>query len=454
MGILNSQKLKQYNWLFESSLFFTILTAVNVFFSPDNKAYIDSAVNPYLIFVWIMAARYGIRCAVYSAALTVVLIFAWAFPEHRVSVFAETSPPLILSFYICFFGLIIGSMASMHLNKIKLHKKNLDEKSNEVSRLNKDKELLLKVNHELEDRILYEVNSLDQLYQISKGLEGLDIDYTYKKIPEIVCETMNAEKASIYILDSNQMILKENFGWTESMANRTVFSRDKSLMGLAWSEKSVQCIRDFLTGDRELESIGESILAAPLIDNNGLVFGIINIETIPFMEINRTSIVRLRLLSEWFSLVLHKAYLVDHMQDKLIFNEKLGIYKKSYLLRRLKEEFYRSQKYKLPLSLIVLHFDFKNLVNSALLMQRAIHYLEESKTEIDLVTGFGKNHSLAILFSSIDNGQADRKALQLQEDLSILLGLDSEQVTSELCSISEDMENWESMMNFKRPLHA
>ena len=274
MGILNSQKLKQYNWLFESSLFFTILTAVNVFFSPDNKAYIDSAVNPYLIFVWIMAARYGIRCAVYSSALTVVLIFAWAFPEHRVSVFAETSPPLILSFYICFFGLIIGSMASMHLNKIKLHKKNLDEKSNEVSRLNKDKELLLKVNHELEDRILYEVNSLDQLYQISKGLEGLDIDYTYKKIPEIVCETMNAEKASIYILDSNQMILKENFGWTESMANRTVFSRDKSLMGLAWSEKSVQCIRDFLTGDRELESIGESILAAPLIDNNGLVLGL------------------------------------------------------------------------------------------------------------------------------------------------------------------------------------
>ncbi|MCM8543220.1 MAG: GAF domain-containing protein [Lentisphaeraceae bacterium] len=419
---------------------------MNIFFFPEEKAYTDFNINPLLIFVIIMAARYGIICGLYSAALTSGAFFLWAFPNQRIHVWEPSSYPLQQSFIIWILGIVIGSISSRHLNKVKSLKKTLDENKEQIDRLDKDKDLLLKVNHKLEDRILNEVHSLDQLYQISKGLEGLDLEYTYEKIPEIVCDTMNAEKASIYILHDKEMVLKENHGWTENMANRNKFTMDNSLMGLAWKHKNVQCIRDFLTGDKMLDSIGESVLSAPLISNDGSVLGIINIETIPFMEINRTSIIRLRLLAEWFSLVLKKAYLVEKMQEKMIIDEKMGVYKKTYLLKRLKEEFTRSRKYDLPLSLLFLKIDLPSNAEKVIKMERVITYLEQSLSEIDIVTHYNDEFPLAVLLTSTDIEAANYRADLILNDLCILLGQDKTTISIKVKAFAPYMEQWEEML--------
>lgn len=308
--------------------------------------------HPYFVIILLMATRYGsfaglLSASVCSAALTGITYF---FSNKPLS-----GDPYTIKTCVLFFlaGFVIGEIREGFIKKENKLGADVDREKLRSSKLNEENELIKKVNKEMEQRILGNVSTFATLYETSKQLQSFNIEEIYHSILQILIQHLKVEECSIYLLKSDLLLLKESTN-PDRIQNDIYTLSDEGIVAASVREKRVFSVRDFLDNKQfsSLKSDGP-IMSAPLIKTDGTVIGAISIDKMPFFQITGSVITVFTLLADWVSKDIENALYFQEAQKKNIVDEVLNVYTFDYFFHRLNQELYRSKRYAIPLSIIL-----------------------------------------------------------------------------------------------------
>jgi GGDEF domain-containing protein len=99
------------------------------------------------------------------------------------------------------------------------------------------------------------------------------------------------------------------------------------------------------------------LVAGPLFGGDGAVVGAIAVERLPFMRLTPTTIRLFSLILDWGSTALQNATLYAESRAGSIIDAETGAYAGVHMLRLVRQESRRSDRYRLPLAIVMLQID-------------------------------------------------------------------------------------------------
>ena len=430
---------------------YLLLIVINAWFFPARRAFDGANPHPYLVVILLLACRYGLQAGAVSSLVGALIYWLWAYPLFRLEIWQDPGPVLSTGLVFVLTGLGFGYLRSRAIAREKGLQERISalERSQEVSE--KKNSILREVSQQLETRVLMEANSFASLYSISEQLGKLDFDEICEAVPRIIAEQIQADQCSLYVFDQNSLQLKASHGWGEDVNFRRTIPVDGSLVGRACRERTVLSVRDFIDRPQELEFMGESIFAAPLVDEDGHLRGAINVESMPFLRVNRASLRILEVLARWTGEALSKARYFEQVRLHAIEDELLTIYTHRYLEQRLAEEVTRSRINGLPLSLALIHVAPAEGASPRARKEELrliASYLRVSCREIDIVCNYTDEIPIAVLMTTTDKETASTRAATMRGELNKLLtpAETPDRIRVGLASFEPELQSWEELV--------
>ena len=424
---MNAQWVRQYTrlgWPTEMAFGYLVLVAANVLLFPGQPAFRLANPHPYLFLILLLAGRYGLTAGLTSGVAGTLLHWLWAKPHLRLEIWGGMDPVLINCVAFILAGTAFGYLRNRYLIYEANLRQALAAKEQEATSLAKKVHVLAEVQQELETRILNEVNTFSRLYDISRRLGKLDVGEICQAVPGLMAEHLEATSCSIYLWGGNRLRLQASHGWEAGMNYRQEIPLDGSLIGLACRDKRVLCVRDYLDQTAQLDNLGESVISAPLLGEQGQLLGAINIEAMPFMRINRSSITVVSVLAKWISEALGKAMYVAEVRAHAIIEELHEVYTRPYLDQRLAEEIDRSRSYFAPFALVLLSLraeENQSPQSRVEELRLVVAFLRVACRKTDILCRYDDRFPLAVLMVATDEATAGTRRDQLERDLNLML---------------------------------
>jgi len=444
------------NHFLETIAAYVALILFNAIFMRGQPAFVDAAaegarLHPYLFVILLMACRYGTVAGVFSAIAGCLIMVAWARPDLSVGVGEGVKPAMIQMLAFVLSGVVFGLLRSKYMQKEIEMQDSLEKTSGNVTCLENENEMLFQITTELERKILTDIQSFANLYTISQDLEKLNREEICLNVPRIVAEHLDAERCSIYMHEESELVLYGSYGWPGQHNYRARISFDNSMIGMAFRERRLLSIRHFLESKSDVENLGESILCAPLVDDNNHVLGVINIESMPFLRMTNDSMTIFSVLAQWVSKALVHATYVESVQAHTITDHRLEIYNRSYLEGRLVEEFVRVKQSYQPFTLLMLCLTKSHdQTTQARLgeVKMIISYLELLLKKTDLLASYSEDVPLALLMLARSETELTDFIEQIESDLNRLLSADQFEVRLKIgvAGYAESMESWKQLV--------
>ena len=389
-------KKSSYNIFRESIFGIIFLNILNYLFFHSAPGYYGVEPHPYLGLILLIATRYGTGAGFFIASLCSSVFCGICYLKAGNQVFHD---PYITKTAVVFMvtGWIIGEIRQVYIRKMQKNQKELKEQKYAVSLLEEESKLLKKVNREMEKRIMDEVSTFSSLYETSQRLQSFNEEDIYSAILQVLVQYLDAQVSSVYLVKKNKLVLKESIGEKPNRAENIDYTKDNGLIARAVRERS--------------------ILAAPLIKSNGELLGVLAIEKMPFFKITASSLKIFSLLADWVSSDIENALYFQEVKNKNIIDEVLNIYTVNYFHTRLSQEFYRSKRYVLPLSVILLRVkNIENIsVNKQLNMFKFISTsLNTALRLTDIVTRYKDDIQFGMILTMTDNDQAKLAVVRLK----------------------------------------
>lgn len=420
--------MKKTYWfvISETTLATAALLTANYFGWHDTPAFYGIEPHPFFAVILLMASRYGTFGGLFSSAVlsAVLCTVSYYFGGHLIS----EDPYLIrLVALLCSTGWIIGEIRQMYIKQTQKLERTLSHEQHTVKQLTEKNELISKVNNEMERRILDEVSTFSSLYETSKQLQSFEIEKIYHAILTVLVQYLEAEHCSIYILNKETITLKESIGKRERPEQLSL-ADDSHMITRCVNKRRVYSIRDFL--DKKIDMLfvhDHPIMCAPLVKTDGMLIGALVIEKMPFFHITGSSIKIFSLLADWVSSDIENAMYFQEVQNKNILDEVLNVFTSHYMHTRLNQEFYRSKRYTLPLSLILVKID--NIENAPVDWQLNIlkffaTTLNTALRLTDIVTSYKESVPFAMILTMTDAQQAVMAVARLRGILNNM-GIDT-----------------------------
>jgi len=432
------------------------LILFNVIFMSDQPAFVDAAaegarLHPYLFVILLMACRYGTAAGVSSAIAGCLIMVVWAKPDFSVGVGESVKPATIQMLAFVLSGVVFGLLRNKYMQKEIEMQDNIEKTSGNVTDLENENEMLFQITTELERKILTDIQSFANLYTISQDLEKLNKDEICLNVPHIVAEHLDAERCSIYMHEEGELVVKGSYGWPSQHQYREHIPLDNSMIGMAFRERRLLSIRHFLESKSEVENLGESILCAPLVDDNNHVLGVINIESMPFLRMTNDSMTIFTVLAQWVSKALVHATYVESVQAHTITDHLLETYNRPYLEERLAEEFVRVKQSYQPFTLLMMRLtkSHDQSIQARLgEVKMIVSYLELILKKTDILASYSEDVPLALLMLARSETELADFIEQIESDLNRLLSADQfeERLKIGVAGYTESMDSWEQLV--------
>lgn len=416
-----------HNWGMECTLAYLALVALNLQFWPDNPAFLGMTnPHPYLFVVLLLATRYGATAGTVSGLVGATLHWVWAYPEARIQVWGEVGPAIQQALVLSLSGLAVGFVRTRYIWRERDQTRALAEHARQIESLQNQLHVLNEVNHELEARMLNEVQSFASLYHISARLERLEVGDILGNVPAILAEYLKAERCSVYLCSGEVLELRQSYGWDENMSYRREIplAKDNSMLGRACRDRQTLSIREFLDAPDALDSLGESVMCSPILNEQGELLGALNVESMPFLRITRSSVTVIDVMGRWVGQAVTRAMRFEAIRAHSIKDERFGVCTRRYLEQRLGEEFSRAQTYYLPMALAVIYLEHgpeQPWEAHQQEIETIVSYLQVACRPTDVVARFGEDCPLAVLYTTTSLEEASERAGKLRSDLNRLL---------------------------------
>ncbi len=321
--------MKQHSYLLEIVAALALLTIVNLVWVRDNLGFVMVSPHPYWIPVLALAIKYDLRAALAAAGVSSVVYGLFLLLFHDVS-FAQGFAyqyfkPVLLFFVV---GGFIGQMrsnqskqlAGLEENKAALQKRYdlLKKRSSEIARL-KD---------ELAERIIGQTSTVSTVSQLAKKLDILDLECLPAAALDFLVQVAGVEKCSFYKWDRDLQTLKleATSGWLQKDEERYETNVNNDMFRQALVNRRPVALTESFGSDLESapETVeADAIMSAPiLVGRSKMIYGLINVEKLPFLKFNPDTIQMFSTVADWISHSVTLAQEIQKRQDSMDKSEQ------------------------------------------------------------------------------------------------------------------------------------
>jgi len=344
-----------------SSLFFCYLGAKQ--YAPDNLALHGVNPHPYFIISVLIAGYYGLRIAFFSSVLFSALYMSLLHYQTDYQVVETLIDLKFLSFPLLLIltSVIIGELRQKVLDNISSSGKTLNDKSSQISQLQKKIDLLTRESLELKQRLISKVDTYNILLDSMKSLNTFDIDELLDNFIKVLKKELSVEKVAIYHYQENKntLCLHSYYFSDGTTPAKTIDIRKEkpALIQNSLNTNGVTSLKDIFSHLEFNEKKGESLLVGPVfsegvenIDRDP--YAMVVIYDMPFLKYIPSNFSLFKILIDLLSFMIQKSQKYNRMSSYNVIDSELNIYKHSYFLDRISEEFEQAKTYMLPLVLI------------------------------------------------------------------------------------------------------
>lgn len=363
--------------------------------------------NPMCVVVLLMAARYGSFAGFFSAGCSGLVLGIAITVQSGQNAFYD---PYVIKYSFLFFliGYVIGEIRQKYIRYEKRLEGSIEKQRTVYQELEEEKRRVERINKEMESRILDDVSSFASLYETTKHLQSFDLEHIYQAVLDILVQYLEVEACSLFLLEGDNLILKQSRGGEQVETIPIMF--DDGIIARCVKQKHAMSIKDMLiAGNDYAFSLNESIMAAPLVTASGDVLGAISIERLPFMRITGSSMKIFSMLAEWVSSDIENALYFQEVKKKNILDEVLNIYTYDYLIHRLMQEFHRAERYKIPLSVVLIQvkeLEKMDLLKQSKILKFLAAGLNKCLRLTDIVTQYSDSIPFCIILTTTDYDQS------------------------------------------------
>jgi polysaccharide biosynthesis protein PelD len=357
-----------------------IICVINYFYFPEDPGFFNSGYNPYFILIIFFSCFYGkisgiITLFISAAAIAVVSAIINCTPDlveilqYLKSFYSEPKYNIISRFLFISFilSLIFGEIRDTLGVIIQKHKNKISALTDKDDKLERELKAISLVNEEYQDRILGQQNSLISLYSTMIALNSLDMEKIYPNILEAVIKFSGAIKCSLwqYMRDEKQLLLLASHGWDSSSQTERKIPDSDNITGWVarnnelFSVKVLQKHANLLEIDKK-----QNIITVPINIGNH-VWGIINIEEMPFVKYNLYSERLIMMIADLSAPIIGNAIRFDEISKKGEVDKITGLPSLDEMFSVLKEEFTTANSDNTKLSFVVIE-----IINSAELLEQ------------------------------------------------------------------------------------
>ncbi|MCD6122799.1 MAG: diguanylate cyclase [Spirochaetales bacterium] len=349
----------------ELSLFSLIIGATNIIFA-GYPGFFHFPFNPYIDFSLIIAAYYGKYYGFYSL---IASAFTIAFPLplvlylvqgkgefNLISYWKELGTISIVPFSVAILGVyVFGLIRDALTSRALRDRRRLKEISRDKAALMKEVKALKTVNLELEQRVSGQDNSLTTLYTQIQSIRSLDMDKALYALLETVKQFSGAGKCSIweYNPDRKTLILSATLGWDSFEKVKTELPDVDCIEGWVVRNNTIFSAKMLLQYDnlRQMDT-GRNLFTIPILAGRK-VWGILNIEEMPFEKYNLYTERMIQLIITLSSGALEKALEYETVLKQAETNPITGLPSFIHFSQILSNELKRVKLEKGKLSIII-----------------------------------------------------------------------------------------------------
>ncbi|HHL72781.1 MAG TPA: diguanylate cyclase [Bacteroidetes bacterium] len=353
-----TEKQRPYLFLAEIVLIALALAGLNQVLQPANPGFIAVSPHPYWLLVLLMASRYGVVQGFVAGAVASGLYLYFGLSSEQLDVSGVSFPhgDYLLPFLFMFTGGLVGQIRSFYKNRHQQLEKKYTSLFDRFAELKKLYETLLESKKMLERRIATQTHTLLTLFEqlMHIGQED-ETEKLTGKLLALLQEQLDVECASVYRLQSNTLKRQQSLcSNSESRLGEELDLRH-GLIGEVIAQKQLVCINHIYDKSSEQEYAQENIImAAPILLEDGSIFGVVVIEKMPFLRYNANSVRIFDKMVQWFATVLisHKKY--QQAREGTIADEITGAFNYAYFEKRLRYEITRAKRYQTELGLALI----------------------------------------------------------------------------------------------------
>lgn len=298
--------------------------------------------------VALVAARFGYAVGVGTglAAAILSLTAAGAHPASFLQAFADRTPLLAACSYPV-MGVLVGLVGDLPRTRAQRAEGELSRVRENFQQLQERFRVLLEAKEAVDRRIVGQVQTVASLYEAARELETLVPQQIPPAILRLLVRFLEVEAAAFYALENGRLVLVEAVGARADRA--TTLGLDTVLGRVATLRQNLA-----VTHQAEREEAG-CLLAAPLLTPDGRGRGVIAIEQLPFRQLTPATAQMLGLLADWASRALANSEAFTRAQELQRDHPVTGLRRVHYMDDRLHDEWAAARRYKLPLSVIMVH---------------------------------------------------------------------------------------------------
>ncbi len=342
-------------WLLEAVLGLAAITALNLLLYRQDPGFSQATPHPFWIVVVLLAVRYGFRAGLVSGLLAggayIVLRAQTVDTLDMVEIksFALWGRPLLF----VAVGVLLGEIRQSQIRRFNNLDRRHEELRREFAQIQKQYDSLATAKQEIDTRIISQEQTLSTLYEAAQGLRSLEEKDIYPAVLDLLRDYLKVEDSCVYAIEGDHLRLKAHAGPPGSRHEETL-PLDAPLVGEAVGRRESVSLEAALAKE---PSPNVPLIAAPITGLAGRkVLGVLVVWDMPFIKFTPDAVNMVSLMADWCGESAENARLHQQTKDKLIADETIDAYTPEYLLLRLSEEFNRSRRYHLPLSLMMLEF--------------------------------------------------------------------------------------------------
>ena len=388
--------------IFEILVVIATLFSMNYFLVPHDMGFLKVNPHPFWLPILFMATYYGARPGFLTALIfsSIYISLYYFYNVKAIETFWSFKVLGTPSLFII-IGSIIGQISQTLKDTVEEWKKKYTVVVKDRDELDKKVKISDQIQRALENRLVTQLTSLTSIYEFAKKLESFDMKELYQATLANLIQYLNIEQVSFYSAHHNLLILEAT-----ECRDKLHFeppkeiNKSKGIFNIAITNKRTVSIRE-LFNELDFGTLKESpFVCAPLFRKSGALIGIITIDKIEFQNFTPTTVKLIGLVVEWLAAAMDNAFYLEETKSKNISDETLGFYNYHYFQQRIKEEFHRSKRYALPLTLILFHIkDYSKLRKAARLplLKALATTIQKCLRDIDILSLYDHEDTWAIL---------------------------------------------------------
>ena len=346
----------------ETILGIMVLLAINVIFFPMRPFFDGIYPNPYWAIILAISARYGRNGAIFaSIACSVVCIAHYVISFQGIDVLYDD--PWLLRFPFLFFlvGFLVGELKNSFLLREDFLSRRVEELETVNEMVKKELDILKTAHKDLTTDVATTQQTMTVLSKISDRLKSFSPEVIYEGILGCFQEYSEVEECSIYLKEGPELVLKYTKGWKDYYKRPETVKFGEGLIGRAAEKKKTYSIKDIVmrkidTDEGQLDVLGDTALAIPMLDLENNLYGVVGVEKIPFLKLTQSTIQKLKTICRLAESSLNNAYTFSEIEREQIKEKEFDLFKYHYFLTRVNEEYLRSLNYMLPTSIAAFHW--------------------------------------------------------------------------------------------------